>query len=72
MQHFWATFFSSKLITFSTKINSFKTWSVVSILRFQRWFDVDVLGFQIQICYRYFGLFCLENVWATFKIWAIF
>ncbi len=39
--------------------SSFKTWFVVGILRFQKWFDVGVLGFQIELCCRYFGLFCL-------------
>jgi hypothetical protein len=27
-------------------MSSFKTWFVVGILRFQKWFDVDVLGFH--------------------------
>jgi hypothetical protein len=46
MATFWATFCLSKFIKF-----------VVGILRFQKWFDVDVLGFQIQLCCRYSGLF---------------
>jgi hypothetical protein len=40
-----------------TYISCLKTWFVVSILRFQKWFDVDVLGFQVELCCRYFGLF---------------
>ncbi len=44
-----------------TYISSFKTWFVVGILRFWKWFDVDVLGFQIHPCCRYFGLFWLGN-----------
>jgi hypothetical protein len=44
--------------------------NVVGILRFQKWFDVDVLGFQIELCCRYFDLFFdLKTVWATF--WKI-
>jgi hypothetical protein len=39
---------------------------VVGILRFQKWFDVNVLGFQTELCCRYFGLFDLKMVWATF------
>jgi hypothetical protein len=30
---------------------------VAGILSFQKLFDVDVLGFQIEPCCRYFGLF---------------
>jgi hypothetical protein len=35
-------------------------------LRFQQWFNVDDLGFQIELCCRYFGLFGLETFGATF------
>jgi hypothetical protein len=35
---------------------------VVGILSFQKWFDVDVLGFQIELCCRYLGLFGLDTV----------
>ncbi len=52
-----------------TLISSFKIWFVVAILSFWKWFDVDDLGFQIELCCGYFGLFCLETVWATF--WKI-
>jgi hypothetical protein len=43
-----------------------KTWFVVGILRFQKWFDVDILGFQIELCCRFFGLFVWETFWAIF------
>jgi hypothetical protein len=46
---------------------------VVGILRFLKWFDVDVLGFQIELCFSYFGLFLLEDSLGYFwKNWAIF
>jgi hypothetical protein len=45
----------------------FKTWFVVLILRFQKWFDVDILLFQFGPCYRYvYIFFCLDTFWATF------
>jgi len=48
----------------------FKTQFVVGISRVQKWFDVDVLGFQIKLCCRYFGLGdCLGYF---LKNWAIF
>ncbi len=43
------------------------------ILRFQKWSYVVVLGFQIERCCRYFGLFCLGDFLSYFlKNWAIF
>jgi hypothetical protein len=36
--------------------SSFKTWFVVGFLWFQKLFDTDVLGFQIELCCRCFGL----------------
>jgi hypothetical protein len=30
-------------------------------IRFQKWFDVDVLDFQIELCCGYFGLFRLGD-----------
>jgi hypothetical protein len=36
------------------------------ILKSKKCFDVDVLGFQIGLWYRYFGIFYLATVWATF------
>jgi hypothetical protein len=35
----------------------FKTWFVVHIFRFQKWFDVDILDFLFELGYRYFGIF---------------
>jgi hypothetical protein len=56
-----------------TSISSFKTWFVVGILGFQKWSYVVVLGFQIELCCRYFGLFCLGDFLSYFlKNWAIF
>ncbi len=37
-----------------------------------RWFDVDVLGFQIELCYRYLGLFALRLLGYFLEYWAIF
>jgi len=34
-----------------------------------KWFDVDVLSFQIERCCIYFGLFDMKTTWATF--WSI-
>jgi hypothetical protein len=35
---------------------------------FQKWFDVDVLRFQIEFRGRYFGLFWLGDCLGYFKI----
>ncbi len=38
-----------------------------------RWFDVDVLGFQIELCCRYLGLFYLGDILGYFlEYWAFF
>jgi hypothetical protein len=37
-------------------MSNFKQWLVVSILRFQKCFDVVVLNFQIDVLCRYFGV----------------
>jgi hypothetical protein len=57
-----------------TKRSGYKTWFVVGILRFQKWLnDVDVLGFQIELCCRYFGFFGLEYQLGYFlKKWTLF
>jgi hypothetical protein len=47
MLTFWATFFLSKFITFSTKYAVSKHGLLQFILRFQKWLNEDVLGFQI-------------------------
>ncbi len=57
MVTFWVTFCLGKFITFWLEVSSFNTWFVVGILRFQKWFDVDVFGYQNELCCRYFGLF---------------
>jgi hypothetical protein len=31
------------------------------IFKLQKWFDVDILGFQIELCSKYFNLFLLAN-----------
>jgi hypothetical protein len=41
--------------------SSFKTRFAEGILRFQKWFDVDVLGFQIELCSRKIALFWLGD-----------
>jgi hypothetical protein len=45
-------------------MSSFKTWFVIGI-GFQKLFEVDVLGFQIELCCRYFGLFM---AWRLFGL----
>ncbi len=37
--------------------NTQAVWFVADILRFQKWFDVDVLGFQIKLWCNCFGYF---------------
>jgi hypothetical protein len=39
---------------------------VVGILRFQKWFGVYILGFQIALCCTYFGLFWLGDLLGYF------
>ncbi len=49
-----------------TLIHSFK----ICIWRFQKWFDSDVLGFLIELCRRYFGLFWIGDCLGYFlKNW---
>ncbi len=40
-----------------TKTSRFNTWFAVGILRFQKWFDVDVSGYQIMYWCRYLDIF---------------
>jgi hypothetical protein len=55
------------------QISNLQTWLVIGILRFQKQFDVDVLDFQIELCYRYLGVFWFGDYLAQFlKNWAIF
>ncbi len=44
------------------------------LLRFQRWFVVDVLGFQIELCCRYFWPFLTWQLFGLFlkKNWQFF
>ncbi len=57
MEAFWTTFFFKQLIYIFTVKSSFKTWFVVGMVRFQKCFDVDVLGFQIYLRGWYLGHF---------------
>jgi hypothetical protein len=52
---FGSTFGCSKFITFSPE-SAVSKHGLLLVL-FQKWFDVDALGFHIELCYRYFGLF---------------
>jgi hypothetical protein len=47
-------------------MSSFKPWFVLVILRFQKWFEVDVFGFQIEHWCRYFGIFDRATVFGYF------
>ncbi len=47
-------------------MGTLKTWFVVGIFRFQKWFDVDILDFQFELCYRYLAFFDYETFLATF------
>ncbi len=49
-----------------TWISSFITWFVVGILRFQKWFDVDVLGCQIELSCRFFWPFLIWQLFGLF------
>jgi len=46
-----------KSITFSPKQVHPKHGFVAGILRFQKFFDVDILVFQFELCYKCFGIF---------------
>jgi hypothetical protein len=48
-QDIFGLLFDFAIFTFSPKKNSFKTWFVGGIFRFQKWFDADVLDFQIEL-----------------------
>ncbi len=71
MVTFWATFWLNKFIAFSLK-KQFQN-IVARILGFQKWFDIDVLAFQMKLCCRYFGIFWLGDCLGYFlNNWAIF
>jgi hypothetical protein len=38
-------------------LKKFGTWFVVGVLRFKKWFDVDILDFQFELWYWYFRHF---------------
>ncbi len=48
-------------------IQSFKAWLAVSILRVQKWFDVDILDVQIEVWCKYYGIFGLVTFCHFFK-----
>ncbi len=51
MSTFWATFLLAKFLHFHQN----KHFFVVGILRFKKWFDVNVLDYGIELWCRYFG-----------------
>jgi hypothetical protein len=55
-----------------TEAGKFKTWFAEGILRFQKWFNVDILDFQLELSSKYFGFFGLKAFFGQFlKNWAI-
>ncbi len=56
MVTFWVTLCLSISLHFHLK-SSIKIWSPVGVLKFQKWFDVNVLDFQIQLRCIYLGIF---------------
>ncbi len=60
-QHFGLLSALSNLLHFHVN-KQFQNKVFVGILRFPKWFDVVILGFQIEL----FCLYGLEIVWATF------
>ncbi len=42
-------FFAEPNLYIFALIGCFKTWFVVGVLRFHKWFDVDVLYFQSEL-----------------------
>jgi hypothetical protein len=55
---------SSILIYFETRKGIYTAKWVD--LRFRKWFNVDILDFLFEFCYRYFGIFQFRDFWATF------
>ncbi len=75
---FWP-FLASRLFGLLFDLRSFETLFIKGILRFLKWFDVDVLGFQIEICFglflalRLFGLlFDLHKQFQNMVCWRYF
>ncbi len=54
-------FLPKQMFYIFTKINSLKVGFIAGILKFQKWFYLDVLDFQIELWCRYFGKFNLGN-----------
>jgi hypothetical protein len=54
-------FLQKRIFTFFTLKSSLKAQFVVWTLKFQKWFGVDVLEYQIELSCIYFGLFWLGN-----------
>ncbi len=50
-------------------MSSFKVWFVVGVFGIEKWFDVNVLAFQVELRWRYFGLFGLfcQLFWLLFQ-----
>ncbi len=59
--HFGVLLPRANILYIFTVISSFKAWFVAAILRVIKWFNVDVLEFQIQPCCRYFDFFGLTT-----------
>jgi len=58
---FWLLFAQANLLHFHLNKQP-ENMSFVGILRFQKWFDVDVLNFLIEFrSRRYFGMFWLGD-----------
>ncbi len=70
MATFWATFHKTDFFNIFTVISSFKTRFAVGILKFQKWFDVDVLNFQIDVLMLVFWYFLGSATVMTTKIVA--
>jgi hypothetical protein len=47
-------------------MSSFKVWFFVGVLGIEKWFDVNVLAFQAELRWRYFGLFG-QLFWLLFQ-----
>ncbi len=66
-----ANFFTKAIFYIFTKISSFRNIFAMCVLRFQKWFDVDVLGFQIELWCKYFAIIISATVLATsYNNWA--
>jgi hypothetical protein len=57
----WATFGGSLCLN-----KQFQNMVCCRYFKVQKWFDVDVLGFQIKLVVHILAFWGLETVWATF------